>query len=174
MNGDTGGCAVAPILLWSRPCLNAATTMCDLSGLERFMVFQREGGVLRAAATVFADHDEWARDCQALSASTRYATDSIRMPVDEVDRDILASSQRCGGRSWNGRFSSSTCNCSKEPPNSWPALQVACCAGWAATFHCLNPISPPRQSPRGRVAAKWLGSDSSRIRGLAADDQRRK
>jgi hypothetical protein len=152
----------------------AATTMCDLSGLERFMVFQREGGVLRAAATVFADHDEWARDCQALSASTRYATDSIRMPVDEVDRDILASSQRCGGRSWNGRFSSSTCNCSKEPPNSWPALQVACCAGWAATFHCLNPISPPRQSPRGRVAAKWLGSDSSRIRGLAADDQRRK
>jgi DNA-binding CsgD family transcriptional regulator len=50
----------------------AATTMCDLPGLERFMVFQREGGVLRAAATVFADHDEWARDCQALSASTRY------------------------------------------------------------------------------------------------------
>jgi DNA-binding CsgD family transcriptional regulator len=69
----------------------AATTMCDLPGLERFMVFQREGGVLRAAATVFADHDEWARDCQALSASTRYAPDSIRMPVDEVDRDILAS-----------------------------------------------------------------------------------
>jgi DNA-binding CsgD family transcriptional regulator len=50
----------------------AATAMCDLPGLERFMVFQREGGVLRAAATVFADHDDWARDCQALSASTRY------------------------------------------------------------------------------------------------------
>ncbi len=50
----------------------AATTMCDLPGLERFMVFQREGGVLRAAATVFADHDEWAQDCQAFSASTRY------------------------------------------------------------------------------------------------------
>jgi DNA-binding CsgD family transcriptional regulator len=50
----------------------AAMTMCDLPGLERFMVFQREGGVLRAAATVFADHDEWARDCQAFSASTRY------------------------------------------------------------------------------------------------------
>jgi DNA-binding CsgD family transcriptional regulator len=50
----------------------AASTMCDLPGLERFMVFQREGGVLRAAATVFADHDEWAQDCQALSASTRY------------------------------------------------------------------------------------------------------
>jgi DNA-binding CsgD family transcriptional regulator len=50
----------------------AATTMCDLPGLERFMVFQREGGVLRAAATVFADHDEWAQDCQAYSASTRY------------------------------------------------------------------------------------------------------
>jgi LuxR family transcriptional regulator, regulator of acetate metabolism len=50
----------------------AATTMCDLPGLERFMVFQREGGVLRAAATVFADHDEWARDCQAFSAGTRY------------------------------------------------------------------------------------------------------
>jgi DNA-binding CsgD family transcriptional regulator len=51
---------------------HAAKTMCDLPGLERFMVFQREGGVLRAAATVFADHDEWARDCQALSARTRY------------------------------------------------------------------------------------------------------
>lgn len=50
----------------------AATAMCDLPGLERFMVFQREGGVLRAAATVFADHDEWAKDCQAFSASTRY------------------------------------------------------------------------------------------------------
>jgi DNA-binding NarL/FixJ family response regulator len=36
------------------------------------MVFQRESGVLRAAATVFADHDEWADDCQAFSASTRY------------------------------------------------------------------------------------------------------
>jgi DNA-binding CsgD family transcriptional regulator len=36
------------------------------------MVFQREGGVLHAAATVFADHSEWARDCQALSASTKY------------------------------------------------------------------------------------------------------
>jgi DNA-binding CsgD family transcriptional regulator len=50
----------------------AATAMCDLPGLERFMVFQRESGVLRAAATVFADHDEWAKDCQAFSASTRY------------------------------------------------------------------------------------------------------
>jgi LuxR family transcriptional regulator, regulator of acetate metabolism len=50
----------------------AATTMCDLPGLERFMVFQREGGVLRAAATVFVDHDDWAEDCQAFSASTRY------------------------------------------------------------------------------------------------------
>src|ERR1700757_1333791 len=50
----------------------AATTMCDLPGLERFMVFQREGGVLSAAATVFADHDEWARDCQEFSAHTRY------------------------------------------------------------------------------------------------------
>jgi DNA-binding CsgD family transcriptional regulator len=50
----------------------AATTICDLPGLERAMVFQRDGGVLRAAATVFADHDEWAKDCQALSASTRY------------------------------------------------------------------------------------------------------
>ena len=50
----------------------AATIICDLPGLERAMVFQREGGVLRAAATVFAGNDEWARDCQALSASTRY------------------------------------------------------------------------------------------------------
>jgi DNA-binding CsgD family transcriptional regulator len=50
----------------------AATAMCDLPGLERFMVFRREGGVLRAAATVFADHDEWAQDCQAFSAGTRY------------------------------------------------------------------------------------------------------
>ncbi len=50
----------------------AATTICDLPGLERAMVFQRDGGVLHAAATVFADHDEWAKDCQALSASTRY------------------------------------------------------------------------------------------------------
>jgi len=50
----------------------AATTMCDLPGLERFMVFQREGGVLHAAATIFADHDEWAQDCQAYSANTRY------------------------------------------------------------------------------------------------------
>ena len=50
----------------------AATTMCDLPGLERFMVFRREGGVLQAIATVFADHDEWARDCQEFSAHTRY------------------------------------------------------------------------------------------------------
>ena len=50
----------------------AATAMCDLPGLERFMVFRREAGVLRAAATVFADHDEWAQDCQAFSAGTRY------------------------------------------------------------------------------------------------------
>jgi LuxR family transcriptional regulator, regulator of acetate metabolism len=50
----------------------AATTMCDLPGLERFMVFRREGGVLQAVATVFADHDEWARDCQEFSAHTRY------------------------------------------------------------------------------------------------------
>src|SRR5271154_2975013 len=35
----------------------AATAMCDLPGLERFMVFRREGGVLRAANTVFVDHD---------------------------------------------------------------------------------------------------------------------
>jgi LuxR family transcriptional regulator, regulator of acetate metabolism len=50
----------------------AATTICDLPGLERAMVFQRDGAVLHAAATVFADHDEWAKDCQSLSASTRY------------------------------------------------------------------------------------------------------
>jgi LuxR family transcriptional regulator, regulator of acetate metabolism len=50
----------------------AARAMCDLPGLERFMVFQREGGVLRAANTVFVDHDEWARDCQEFSAHTRY------------------------------------------------------------------------------------------------------
>jgi LuxR family transcriptional regulator, regulator of acetate metabolism len=50
----------------------AATVMCDLPGLERFMVFRRDGGVLRALATVFADHDEWARDCQDFSAHTRY------------------------------------------------------------------------------------------------------
>jgi DNA-binding CsgD family transcriptional regulator len=50
----------------------AAATICDLPGLERAMVFRRYGGVLRAAATVFADHDEWAKDCQALSAGTRY------------------------------------------------------------------------------------------------------
>src|SRR6201987_1809960 len=50
----------------------AATTMCDLPGLERFMVFQRDGGVLRAANTVFVDHDEWAQDCQEFSAHTRY------------------------------------------------------------------------------------------------------
>jgi LuxR family transcriptional regulator, regulator of acetate metabolism len=50
----------------------AAARICDLPGLERAMVFRRDGGVLRAAATVFADHDEWAKDCQALSAGTRY------------------------------------------------------------------------------------------------------
>src|ERR1700752_3976571 len=50
----------------------AATTICDLPGLDRAMVFQREGGALRAAATAFVGHDEWARDCQAFSASTRY------------------------------------------------------------------------------------------------------
>ena len=50
----------------------AATAMRDLPGLERFMVFRREGGVLQAVATVFADHDEWARDCQEFSAHTRY------------------------------------------------------------------------------------------------------
>ncbi|MDT5172334.1 MAG: hypothetical protein QOD02_5715, partial [Mycobacterium sp.] len=37
----------------------AAATICELPGLERGMVFQREGGVLHAAATVFADHSEW-------------------------------------------------------------------------------------------------------------------
>jgi DNA-binding CsgD family transcriptional regulator len=36
------------------------------------MVFRREGGVLQAVATVFADHDQWARDCQDFSAHTRY------------------------------------------------------------------------------------------------------
>src|SRR5580693_6852139 len=50
----------------------AATAMRDLPGLERFMVFRREGGVLQAVATVFADHDQWARDCQDFSAHTRY------------------------------------------------------------------------------------------------------
>jgi DNA-binding NarL/FixJ family response regulator len=50
----------------------AAITICDLPGLDRAMVFQREGGALRAAATAFVGHDEWARDCQAFSASTRY------------------------------------------------------------------------------------------------------
>src|SRR6201997_3205984 len=34
----------------------AATAMCDLPGLERFMVFHRDGGVLRAVNTVFVDH----------------------------------------------------------------------------------------------------------------------
>ncbi|HUO37883.1 MAG TPA: flavin reductase [Mycobacterium sp.] len=57
----------------------AATLVCDLPGLERGMVFQREGGVLDAAATVFADHDERARDCQALSASTRYDLAPLRL-----------------------------------------------------------------------------------------------
>jgi DNA-binding CsgD family transcriptional regulator len=50
----------------------AAATICDLPGLERGMVFQREGDELRAAATVFAANDRWARACQALSASTKY------------------------------------------------------------------------------------------------------
>jgi LuxR family transcriptional regulator, regulator of acetate metabolism len=50
----------------------AASAICDLPGLERAMVFRREGGELRAAATVFVGHDQWARDCQAVSASTRY------------------------------------------------------------------------------------------------------
>src|ERR1700751_392206 len=39
----------------------AAPTMCAPPGLERFLVVQREGGVLQAVATVFANHDEWAR-----------------------------------------------------------------------------------------------------------------
>src|SRR5271155_6280399 len=51
---------------------HAAATICDLPGLERGMAFQRDGGELHAAATVFAANDRWARDCQALSASTRY------------------------------------------------------------------------------------------------------
>src|ERR1700757_5053473 len=51
---------------------HAARAMCDLPGLEPFMVFQREAGVVSAAATVFANHDEWARDCQEFSAHTRY------------------------------------------------------------------------------------------------------
>jgi DNA-binding NarL/FixJ family response regulator len=51
---------------------HAAATICDLPGLERGMVFQREGGELHAAATVFAANDRWARDCQALSATTKY------------------------------------------------------------------------------------------------------
>jgi LuxR family transcriptional regulator, regulator of acetate metabolism len=56
-----------------RPLLErAASAICDLPGLERAMVFQREGSVLRAAATVFVGNEKWASDCQALSASTRY------------------------------------------------------------------------------------------------------
>jgi DNA-binding NarL/FixJ family response regulator len=51
---------------------HAAATICDLPGLERGMAFQREGGELHAAATVFAANDRWALDCQALSATTRY------------------------------------------------------------------------------------------------------
>src|SRR5271156_2462163 len=50
----------------------AAAIICDLPGLERGMVFQRDGGELHAAATVFAANDRWARDCQALSATTKY------------------------------------------------------------------------------------------------------
>src|SRR5271156_6428558 len=51
---------------------HAAATICDLPGLERGMAFQRDGGELHAAATVFAANDRWARDCQALSATTKY------------------------------------------------------------------------------------------------------
>jgi LuxR family transcriptional regulator, regulator of acetate metabolism len=50
----------------------AAKTICDLPGIERAMVFRREGDSLRAAATVFVTHNEWARDCQAHSAETLY------------------------------------------------------------------------------------------------------
>jgi DNA-binding NarL/FixJ family response regulator len=50
----------------------AATTICDLPGLERAMVFQREGDVLCAVATAFPRDDEWARDCQAFSAAQRF------------------------------------------------------------------------------------------------------
>jgi LuxR family transcriptional regulator, regulator of acetate metabolism len=50
----------------------AAKTICDLPGIERAMVFRREGETLRAAATVFVAHNEWARDCQAHSAEALY------------------------------------------------------------------------------------------------------
>jgi DNA-binding NarL/FixJ family response regulator len=50
----------------------AAKTICDLPGIERAMVFRREGDFLRAAATVFVTHNEWARDCQAHSAEALY------------------------------------------------------------------------------------------------------
>ncbi len=71
-SGQEVGTRLSPSAGVSALFERAAAAMCDLPGLERFMVFRREGGVLRAAATVFADHDEWARDCQAFSASTRY------------------------------------------------------------------------------------------------------
>lgn len=50
----------------------AAEAICDLPGIERSMVFQREGAILRAKATAFVEHDEWARDCQAFSAEKCY------------------------------------------------------------------------------------------------------
>jgi hypothetical protein len=50
----------------------AAKTICDLPGMERAMVFRREGDSLHAAATVFVTHNEWARDCQAHSAEALY------------------------------------------------------------------------------------------------------
>jgi DNA-binding CsgD family transcriptional regulator len=71
-SGQEVGTRLSPSAGVSALFERAAAAMRDLPGLERFMVFRREGGVLRAAATVFADHDEWARDCQAFSASTRY------------------------------------------------------------------------------------------------------
>lgn len=71
-SGQEAGTQLSPSAGVRNLLERAATTMCDLPGLERFMVFQRDGGVLRAAATIFTGHDEWAQDCQAYSASTRY------------------------------------------------------------------------------------------------------
>ena len=69
-SGQEAGTQLSPSAGVRNLLERAATTMCDLPGLERFMVFQRDGGVLRAAATIFTGHDEWAQDCQAYSAST--------------------------------------------------------------------------------------------------------
>lgn len=68
----------------------AAASICKLPGLNRSMVFRRDGSVLRAAATYFTGKDEWARECQAYSVNTPYALGPRRPEAEIIRRRVPA------------------------------------------------------------------------------------